>query len=97
MHVRGCVCDTVAVTINYRVTAFGFLALRELSLASPTNVSGNFGFADQILALQWVQRNIAAFGGDATRVTIAGQSSGGTSIYALLVSPHAKVTCNVHT
>eukprot|EP01116_Phalansterium_solitarium_P025245 TRINITY_DN9551_c0_g2_i1.p1 TRINITY_DN9551_c0_g2~~TRINITY_DN9551_c0_g2_i1.p1 ORF type:complete len:579 (+),score=120.00 TRINITY_DN9551_c0_g2_i1:87-1739(+) len=77
----------VVVTINYRLNAFGYLALRELSQHDPRGVSGNYGVLDAQLALRWVQTNIAAFGGDPKRVTLAGQSSGGTAVLALLSSP----------
>ena len=77
----------VLVAINYRLTAFGFLAHPALGAADPRGVSGNYGIMDQQLALQWVQDNIGAFGGDASSVTLIGQSSGGTSIFALLSSP----------
>ena len=61
----------VVVTFNYRVGVFGFLAHPELSPASPRHASGNYGLLDQIAALEWVKRNIAAFGADPKRVTIA--------------------------
>ena len=77
----------VVVAINYRLTAFGFLATSALGSADPRGVSGNYGILDQQLALQWVQDNIANFGGDPDSVTLIGQSSGGTSIFALLSSP----------
>ncbi|KAK2895011.1 hypothetical protein Q8A67_012240 [Cirrhinus molitorella] len=80
----------VYVSLNYRLNAFGFMALEVLREGSPTNSSGNYGFMDQIQALQWVQRNIHNFGGDAGRVTIFGQSSGGTSVWTLMMSPLAK-------
>ncbi|XP_071370030.1 para-nitrobenzyl esterase isoform X1 [Centroberyx affinis] len=80
----------VYVSFNYRLNAFGFLALEVLREGSPTNSSGNYGFMDQIKALQWVQQNIHAFGGDPGKVTIFGQSSGGTSVWALMTSPLAK-------
>ncbi|XP_016120328.1 fumonisin B1 esterase-like [Sinocyclocheilus grahami] len=67
--------QTVYISLNYRLNAFGFMALEVLREDSPTNSSGNYGFMDQIQALQWVQRNIHNFGGDAGRVTIFGQSS----------------------
>eukprot|EP01116_Phalansterium_solitarium_P020122 TRINITY_DN5841_c0_g1_i2.p1 TRINITY_DN5841_c0_g1~~TRINITY_DN5841_c0_g1_i2.p1 ORF type:complete len:562 (-),score=97.94 TRINITY_DN5841_c0_g1_i2:163-1809(-) len=79
----------VSVSLNYRLNVFGFLALSELSSNDPRGVSGNYGFLDQMLALKWIQRNIAAFGGDPSRVTVWGQSSGGTSVLALLASPSA--------
>jgi para-nitrobenzyl esterase len=77
----------VVVAINYRLNIFGWLTVTELSEESPTGTSGNYGLLDQQLALQWVQTNVARFGGDPDRVTVAGQSSGGTSIFALLGSP----------
>jgi para-nitrobenzyl esterase len=79
----------VFVSINYRVGPFGFMANPELS-KEQNNASGNYGILDQIAALQWVQKNIAAFGGDPGRVTIAGQSAGSISVNALLASPLAK-------
>ncbi|TRY81398.1 hypothetical protein DNTS_005403, partial [Danionella cerebrum] len=66
----------VYVSLNYRLNAFGFMALEVLREGSHTNTSGNYGFMDQIQALKWVQRNIHHFGGDARKVTIFGQSSG---------------------
>lgn len=80
----------VYVSFNYRLNAFGFMALELLRGGSPKNTSGNYGFMDQIAALKWVQRNIQVFGGDPGKVTIFGQSSGGTSVWALMVSPLAK-------
>ncbi|KAM3626246.1 uncharacterized protein V6R79_025486 [Siganus canaliculatus] len=80
----------VYVSFNYRLNAFGFLALEMLREGSPKNTSGNYGFLDQIAALKWVQRNIQVFGGDPTKVTIFGQSSGGTSVWTLMMSPLAK-------
>lgn len=77
----------VSVGVNYRLNTLGFLALDELA-AEPGWV-GNQGIADAIAALQWVQRSIASFGGDPSRVTIAGQSSGGTLIFALFAAPSA--------
>ncbi|XP_031548778.1 neurotactin-like [Actinia tenebrosa] len=82
--------EIVGVSLNYRLDAFGFLALGILSKSSSRNTSGNYGFMDQILALQWVRENIAQFGGDPDKVTILGQGSGGTSVLALLASPMAK-------
>ncbi|KAK0867587.1 hypothetical protein LTR87_014534 [Friedmanniomyces endolithicus] len=75
--------DVVVVTINYRLGTLGFLALDD----GVTN--GNYGLADQITALQWVQDNIESFGGDKNRVTILGQSAGAASVRALLASPKA--------
>ena len=80
----------VFVTINYRLGIFGFLAHPELSAEAENGVSGNYGILDQIAALQWVRDNIAAFGGDPERVTIAGQSAGAFSVNMLVVSPLAK-------
>ncbi|XP_051919900.1 para-nitrobenzyl esterase isoform X1 [Hippocampus zosterae] len=80
----------VYVSFNYRLNAFGFLALEILREGSPKNTSGNYGFMDQIFALKWVQRNIHVFGGDPGKVTIFGQSSGGTSVWTLMMSPLAK-------
>ena len=80
----------VVVTINYRLGPLGFLAHPELARESPHGVSGNYGFLDQIEALRWVQRNIAAFGGDPDRVLIFGQSVGSSSVSCLIASPLAK-------
>ena len=77
----------VLVSINYRLGALGFLAHPALSAESPRGVSGNYGFLDQIAALEWTQRNIAAFGGDPGNVTIFGESAGGTSVAVLCSSP----------
>lgn len=80
----------IRVNINYRLGVFGFFAHPELSAEAPDHVSGNQGFRDQIAALEWVKRNIAAFGGDPNCVTIAGESAGGSSVAALTISPLAK-------
>jgi para-nitrobenzyl esterase len=80
----------VVVTINYRVGLFGFMAHPQLSAESPARSSGNYALMDQIAALQWVQRNIAAFGGDASKVTVAGQSAGALAISSLLTSDQAR-------
>ena len=80
----------VVVAMNYRLGALGFLAHPQLSAESGHGASGNYGLMDQIEALRWVKRNIAVFGGDAERVTIFGESAGGNSVYALLLSPLAK-------
>ncbi len=79
----------VVVTVNYRLGALGFLAHPGLSAESPLHVSGNYGLLDCIAALRWVRRNIAAFGGDPGRVTLAGQSSGAELVGALMRSPLA--------
>jgi para-nitrobenzyl esterase len=80
----------VVVTINYRLGIFGFLALPELTAESTHHSSGNCALLDQIAALQWVQRNIAAFGGDPSRVTIFGESAGSESVSVLMASPLAR-------
>ena len=80
----------VAVTVNYRLNIFGFFAHPELSAESPYGASGNYGLLDQNLALKWVQENIAAFGGDPSRVTIAGESAGSISVSAQMASPLSK-------
>ncbi len=77
----------VVVTTNYRLNIFGFLAHPELSAESPYKASGNYGLLDQHAALAWVQKNIAAFGGDPKKVTIAGESAGSISVSAQMVSP----------
>jgi para-nitrobenzyl esterase len=80
----------IVVTIAYRVGPLGFLALPALTRESPHHSSGNYGLMDQIAALAWIQRNIAAFGGNPKNVTIAGQSSGAISVSILMTSPLAK-------
>lgn len=80
----------VLVTINYRVGPLGFLAHPELTAESGHNASGNYGLMDQIAGLQWVKRNIAAFGGDPDRVTIFGESAGGIAVSMLCASPQAQ-------
>ena len=80
----------VVVTLNYRLGPLGFFAHPQLSAESEHGVSGNYGILDQIAALQWVQRNIAAFGGDPDRVTIGGESAGAWSVVVLLASPLAR-------
>jgi len=77
----------VAVTVNYRLNIFGFFAHPELTKESPHHASGDYGLLDQVAALRWVRRNIAAFGGDPKRVTIAGESAGSISVSALMCSP----------
>jgi carboxylesterase type B len=76
--------DVVVVTINYRLSTLGFLAL-----GNNTAVKGNYGIADQIVALDWVQRHIEDFGGDKDRITVFGQSAGAASVRALLASSQA--------
>jgi para-nitrobenzyl esterase len=80
----------VLVSFNYRLGRFGFFAHPALSEESPDGPLGNYGFMDQIAALKWVQRNIAAFGGDPGNVTVFGESAGGSSIHTLLTTPAAK-------
>ena len=77
----------VAVSLNYRTNIFGFFVHPELTRESPHKASGNYGLLDQVAALRWVQKNIAAFGGDPKRVTIAGESAGSISVSALMASP----------
>ncbi|TMI95638.1 MAG: carboxylesterase family protein [Bacteroidetes bacterium] len=80
----------VAITVNYRLGVFGFLSYPELTKESPHHASGNYGLLDQSAALQWVQKNIAAFGGDPKRITIAGESAGSFSVSAQMASPLSK-------
>jgi para-nitrobenzyl esterase len=80
----------VVVTTNYRLGVFGFFAHPELTAESPHHAAGNYGLMDQTAALRWVQANIAAFGGDPRRVTIAGESAGSFSVSAQMASPLAK-------
>ena len=77
----------VVVTMNYRLGVFGFLVHPELTAASAHQASGNYGLLDQVAALDWVLRNIAAFGGDPKRITIGGESAGSLSVSALMASP----------
>jgi carboxylesterase type B len=81
--------NIVVVSINYRLGPFGFLDVPGLASTAST-AHGNFGLLDQEAALRWVQRNIAAFGGDPAEVTIDGESAGGWSVCALLTSPPAR-------
>jgi para-nitrobenzyl esterase len=80
----------VLVSIAYRVGQLGFMAHPELSKESPNHVSGNYGILDMIAGLKWVQKNIAAFGGDPNKVTIFGESAGGIAVSMLCASPLAK-------
>lgn len=78
------------VSINYRLGRLGFFAFPALSQEKPTEPKGNYAYMDQIAALQWIQKNIAAFGGDPGNVTIFGESAGGVSVQSLLTMPAAK-------
>jgi para-nitrobenzyl esterase len=80
----------VLVTLNYRLGRFGFFAFPALSREHPDETKGNYAYMDQIAALQWVRRNIAAFGGDPGNVTIFGFSAGGVSVHSMLASPQAR-------
>ena len=80
----------VTLTVNYRLGIFGFFSHPELTQESPNQASGNYGFLDQNAALKWVQANIAKFGGDPKRVTIAGESAGSIAVSAQMASPLSK-------
>jgi para-nitrobenzyl esterase len=80
----------VVVTVNYRLNIFGFFAHPELSAEASYKASGNYGLLDQNMSLQWVQKNIAAFGGDPKKVTICGESAGSISVSAQMASPLSK-------
>ena len=80
----------VLVTINYRLGIFGFFSHPELTAESPHHASGNYAFLDQAAALRWVQKNIAAFGGDPKKVLVFGDSAGASSIGNLVASPLTK-------
>ena len=80
----------VVVTFNYRLGIFGFFAHPELTKESDRGASGNYGLMDQLAALDWVRRNIAAFGGDPKKVTVFGESAGSMSVADLVASPQAK-------
>jgi len=79
----------IVVTANYRLGALGFLTLPSLEAENSAHIAGNYGLLDQQAALHWVRRNIAAFGGDPSKVTIAGESAGGISVCDQMVSPGA--------
>ena len=84
--------QVIVVTLQYRLGVFGWLshpALRDAA-TTPADASSNFGLLDQIAGLQWVQSNIAAFGGDPANVTIFGESAGGQDVFALLAAPQAR-------
>ena len=80
----------VSLTVNYRLGVFGFMAHPELTKESPHHASGNYALLDQNAALRWVQNNIAAFGGDPKKVTIAGESAGSIAVSAQMASPLSK-------
>jgi len=80
----------ILVTFNYRLGRFGFFAFPALSREAGNGLLGNYGYMDQVAALAWVQRNIAAFGGNPRAVTIFGQSAGGFAVHTLMTSPLTK-------
>lgn len=80
----------ILVSMNYRMGVFGFMAHPELTQESPQKSSGNYGLLDLVACLQWVQRNIAQFGGDPRNITIFGESAGSYAVSALIASPLAK-------
>ena len=80
----------IVITIAYRVGIFGYFAHEDLIKESPNNTTGNYGLLDQIKALEWVNKNIEAFGGDVKNITIAGESAGSSSVNALCASPLSK-------
>ncbi len=80
----------IVVSMNYRLGRLGYFAHPALAAEAPMDMRGNYGLMDQLAALQWVQRNIAAFGGDPTQVTIFGESAGGGSVMVHLTSPMSR-------
>ncbi len=82
--------NVMLVSINYRLGRLGFFAFPALSQEHPNEPTGNYAYMDQIAALQWIQKNIAQFGGDPANVTIFGESAGGVSVQSLLTIPAAK-------
>ncbi len=80
----------VVVSLNYRLNAFGFLSHPALSAESGHEASGNYGLMDMVAALEWVHDNIDSFGGDASRVTIFGESAGAGAVMSLLLVPQAE-------
>lgn len=84
----------VALTVNYRLGVFGLMAHPELTAESPNKASGNYTLLDQAAALSWVKNNIAAFGGDPEKITIAGESAGSVSVSAQMASPLSRNLIN---
>jgi para-nitrobenzyl esterase len=82
--------DVILVSINYRLGRLGFFAFPALSKENPKEFKGSYAYMDQIAALEWIQKNIGAFGGDPKNVTIFGESAGGVSVQSLLTIPSAK-------
>ncbi len=82
----------ILVSMNYRLNIFGFFAHPALAAESPQHAAGNYGLMDQAAALQWVKRNISKFGGDASNITVFGESAGSFSVSAQMASPMAKDT-----
>ena len=82
--------NVIVITVNYRLGILGYMASSALSAQSANHVSGNYGFEDQLFALQWVKQNIGAFGGNQNDVTIFGESAGAFSVCAAIVSPQGK-------
>ncbi len=80
----------VFVSLNYRLGRFGFFGFPALTAEDPNGLHGNYGYMDQIAALKWVRKNIAAFGGDPDNVMVFGESAGGGSVHMLLSSPEAR-------
>ncbi|WP_159586679.1 carboxylesterase/lipase family protein [Chelativorans xinjiangense] len=80
----------VVVSVQYRLGAFGFMALPEMAEENPEGVAGNYGLLDLVKALEWIDDNIAGFGGDPETVTIGGQSAGAENVTALLRTPRAR-------
>ncbi len=85
-----CKEGVIVVSMGYRLGVFGFFAHPELTRESPDHASGNYGLMDQIAAIAWVHKNIAAFGGDPENVTVFGESAGSFSVSAVMASPSAK-------
>lgn len=81
--------NVILVTINYRLGRLGFFAFPALSTEKPNEYKGSYAYMDQIAALEWIQKNIGAFGGDPKNVTIFGESAGGVSVHSLLTIPSA--------